>query len=192
MRLRPDWPPLSTGAMEQEAKSSRFYGLRWDLLMNMEPTLAMALVAPIGWALPGMFKTKTSQHRGVVVGIGLATVAFFAYAFMFMAFVRSVETPENGTQYRSIGITRNAEIVRKFPNMSDEELLENVGLAETDVRRIWSSESVMLARFGLFISYFCVLAFFNLAIALHIQLTSDPANPITSPAAPRSHPQSEP
>jgi low affinity Fe/Cu permease len=135
---------------------------------------ATAIIAVIGWALPGRFKTKAAQEWALNISIGLAVVAFLVYVYMFMAFVRSVETPSYGTQYRSIGTQRNAQIVTKFPNMTDEELLEVAGLEEKGIRKIWKSESVTLARSGLFISYFFTLALSNLAIGLHLRQLSDP------------------
>jgi low affinity Fe/Cu permease len=135
---------------------------------------ATAIIAMIGWALPGRFKTKAAQEWGLYFSIGLAILAFLAYVVTFMACVRSVETPNSGTQFRSIGTQRNAEIVKKYPDKSDEELLEIVGLEEKGVRRVWNSRSVTLARSELFISYFFTLAFANLAIGLHLRQLSDP------------------
>ena len=135
---------------------------------------ATAIIAMIGWVLPGRFKTKAAQEWALYLSMGLAILAFLAYVIMFMAYVRAVETPNNGTQFRSIGTQRTDEIVKKFPEKSDEELLEIVGLEEKGIRRVWNSGSVTLARSGLFISYFFTLAFSNLAIGLHLRQLSDP------------------
>jgi len=135
--------------------------------------LAMAIIAIIGWALPGRFKRKRAQEWGLNVSIGLAIFACILYSIACIAYVRSVNPPDVGTQYRSIGTQRSDEILKKFPGRSDEELLEIVGLEEKDIRRIWNSGSVTLARSGLFISYFFALAFSNLAIGLHLRQLSD-------------------
>lgn len=155
----------------------QFFPVLWPPLGPLDKygiAPATAIIAVIGWALPGRFKTKAAQEWGLNVSIGLAILAFFVYVFMLTKYVTSVETPNNGTQFRSIGTQRSAEILKKFPEKSDEELLEIVGLEEKDIRRIWDSGSVTRARTGLFISYFFALAFSNLAIGLHLKQLSDP------------------
>jgi len=97
-----------------------------------------------------------------------AFLALFAYGFLLSTYVKGVETPNNGTQYRTVGTERTGLAKVCYPNESnpsDEELLKCGGLNDGDIERMWTPSSVRWVRFDLFLSYVALLGSLNLAIA---------------------------
>jgi hypothetical protein len=132
-------------------------------------SVTSAVLAMIAWVLPTMFTTRAAERQAIRRFMALTVISLIAYVVMFLACVRSVETPDNGTQYRSIGIFRTEPFRTKYAGKSDEELLHTVGLEDKGIRTAWTSGSITLARSGLFFFYFVTLASCPTVIGLHLK-----------------------
>lgn len=140
--------------------------LIWPPLGSIETYmagLAAVLIGIVG-ALPISFRTKTIAKAWARAGLLFAFVSLLVYGGFLLRYVKSVETPHNGTQYRTVGGQRTAEAFQKFPASSDEEILEQAGLTDGDIERMWTPSSVWFARLGLFASYLAALTSVNFAV----------------------------
>jgi uncharacterized membrane protein len=142
------WPPL--GSFETFAA----------------PT-ATAVIAIVG-ALPSFFKQFDTWRKwrgnGLGMSVILVIVALFFYVLLLLSYVKGVETPNNGTQYRTVGSQRTQKAQDLFHDQSDEKILEQAGLSDGDIEEMWTSSSVREARLQLFSSYLVALMALNFAI----------------------------
>jgi hypothetical protein len=138
----------------------------WPPLGSVETYAAGIATATIALfaALPALLKTKSVATIGTVVGLFAAALSLVLYANFLLTYVKSVETPHNGTQYRTIGSQRTVRAQQLLPNDSDGQLLEQVGLTDGDIERAWTPDSVKRARLELFASYVAALASINFAL----------------------------
>ncbi len=137
---------------------------------------AAALTGAFG-KLPSIFETKATAKKAALCAFAIALFALIAYGFLLSKFVKGVETPNNGVQYRTIGSQRTIEALQIFPGQSDEEILEKAGLNEGDIERMWTPSSVEHAQFGLFISYLVLLGSFNFAVGSYSRASARRAPP---------------
>jgi hypothetical protein len=149
--------------------------LVWPPLGSIETYAAGVAVVVIGFfgALPVLIKTKSHAKKGAKIGLGLSLASLFIYGFFLLTYVKGVETPKNGVQYRTIGSQRTDEAEQKFPGKSDAEILQNAGLTDGDIERMWTPSSVSHARIGLFISYILCFAAANFAIGAFSRASPD-------------------
>jgi hypothetical protein len=129
-------------------------------------------IAVIGWAGPEFFKTKEAEEKARSRSIKLGVVLFLLYAGLLITFVKGVETQTAGTQFRSIGFSRTAQSLKIFDHKPDGEILEKAGLEDKDIDWAWTPASVAATRILIACTYFFVLAFFNLAIGIHMKRES--------------------
>ncbi len=132
-------------------------------------SVTSAVLAMIAWVLPARFTTRAAEEKAIRRFMWLTVISLIAYVLMFFACVRSVETPDNGTQYRSIGIFRTEAFRTQYAGRSDEYVLHDVGLEDKGIRTAWTSGSITLARSGLFFFYFVTLASCLTVIGLHLK-----------------------
>jgi len=136
----------------------------WPPLGSIEAYAARAATGIIAAfaALPSLiFRKKSSAKIGAAAGIIVASVSLCFYAHFLTEYVKRIDTPHNGVQYRSVGSTRTELANRNFPGASDEYILQQNGLEDADIKEMWTSASVDRARLDLFISYVLTLASFN-------------------------------
>jgi hypothetical protein len=140
------WPPL--GSIETYAAP-----------------LAATIIAVFG-ILPSVFNnnaaTKKWMRIGVPLAICLAIISLFAYVCFLLTYVKGVETPNNGTQYRTVGSQRT--VIAQHPpysHESDAQILEIVGLTDGDIEKMWTPSSVREARLELFVTYLVGLMSIN-------------------------------
>ncbi len=88
--------------------------------------------------------------------------------------------------YISVGFCRTAQARAKFPQDTDGELIEEVGLGDKGIERGWTHGSVVAARFCLFFTYFMFLASANLAAVLNVKKLADPLIAKLLPMTPTS------
>lgn len=139
------WPPL--GSIEAYAA-----------------TLAVAIIAVFG-ALPSIVATETNARKWAVGSALLAIMPLALYASFLVKYVKGVETPRNGTQYRTIGSQLTSLALQTYPDESPENILEKNGLTDGDIEKMWTPMSVERARLELFLSYALSLSLFNFARA---------------------------
>jgi hypothetical protein len=82
-------------------------------------------------------------------------VSYLLYMLAFTYFVVRIDRPANGsTSYVSVGFTKTQDAVRRFNHSEgDVEMIENTGLADSDVATIWTKPSLFIARACLLLSY---------------------------------------
>jgi len=139
--------------------------LVWPPVGSMETfavPMAVILIGVFGVA-PELFRTKSRAKIGFVVGLFAAMSSLFFYAYL-QRYVIRVDTPYNGTQFRTVGSQRSEECLRKLPGKSDEEILEIAGLTDGDIKRMWTQDSVFETRLELFSAYLIGLASLNFAL----------------------------
>ena len=124
---------------------------------------ASVLVLLIG-KLPSLSKKKTSVGNWFGGGLIVACVALVAYAYCLLTYVKGVDTPHDGTQYRTVGSVRTPVAARCGENISEENLLKCGGLDDGDIETMWTPSSVRQARLELFFSYVVLLGSISLVI----------------------------
>jgi hypothetical protein len=129
-------------------------------LMVYAVPLASLIVGLVGWTLPKLLKKRASA-RFSVLSLGLAFVSLFLYFYLVSRYVKEVETPHNGTQYRTIGSVRTVDAQKMFSKMSDQDLLKTGGLEDGDIETMWTPFSVLRVRLELLITYVLCLSFVN-------------------------------
>lgn len=135
------WPPLG---------SINFYA----------SALATALIASVGF-YPIRSIEKGVWKRRAVFGLIVCVVSLLAYAYFLSTFVKAIETPNNGTQYRTVGSQRTEMALNRFPGATDGQLLRVAGLNDDDIEKMWTPSSVTWARLKLFLSYLFGLTSIN-------------------------------
>jgi hypothetical protein len=148
--------------------------LIWPPLGGLEiyaAGLAVALIGILG-ALPSAFRTKAVAKKWIGYMVVLAFASLISYGYLFSKYVIRVDTPNNGTQYRTIGSERTALGSQAFPTESPEKILEGIRLEDADIKRVWTPSSVDHARFELFISYVASLGFINFLIGAFTRISS--------------------
>jgi hypothetical protein len=124
--------------------------------------MAVILIGVFG-AAPALFRTKSRAKFGFSAAL-VATVGSLVFYTYLQKYVIRIDTPFNGTQYRTIGSQRSDECLRKLPGKSDEEILEIAGLSDGDIKRMWTPNSVFEVRLELFIAYLMGLASLNFTL----------------------------
>ncbi|HZW93856.1 MAG TPA: hypothetical protein VFF64_12970 [Candidatus Eremiobacteraceae bacterium] len=137
--------------------------------------VAMALAATFGvyfWTS----SSAATEPRAVTVTLVVAAVLFLVYFGLHLRFVRRVDIPALGTgAYVSIGYERTAFAKANFDSASDEDLLRSRGLDDEQVRLLWTTSSLIVARLLLYVAYcLCVLTLvvaFSLGVVCDAQAT---------------------
>jgi hypothetical protein len=125
--------------------------------------LAVVVIAVFG-KLPSLFKIENHVKKWMGIGILAAVVSLSTYVFLLSRYVKGVETPDNGIQYRTIGSQRSAEAEQKFAQLSDQEIMQIAGLTDGDIERMWTPSSVANVKFELFFSYVFALGSINFVL----------------------------
>jgi hypothetical protein len=146
------WPPL--GGIEKYAASA-----------------ALIFIAVAG-LLPSIVTKRITAKICMCGSIVVCLAALTVYACLISKYVVSVETPNNGTQYRTIGSQRTAEAIRMFPGESDQRILQIAGLNDGDIEKMWTPSSVRTARVELFLAYVLTLCALNFAVGLLPRLST--------------------
>jgi hypothetical protein len=120
--------------------------------------VAMALAATFGvyfW-----YGSTATDPKTVAIALIVAAILFLAYFGLHLRFVRRVDIPTLSTAtYVSIGYERTVFAKTTFDAASDEDLLRSRGLDDEQVRRLWTTNSLIVARLLLFTAYCaCILA----------------------------------
>jgi hypothetical protein len=148
--------------------------LIWPPIGSMETfavPMAVILIGLFG-AAPKLFRTKSRAKLGFATALFVTVISLFLYAYL-QRYVIRVDTPFNGTQYRTIGSQRSEECLRKLPGKSDEEILEIAGLSDGDIKRMWTPDSVFQVRLKLFTTYLIGLASLNFALGAFARATGE-------------------
>jgi hypothetical protein len=146
--------------------------LIWPPIGSMETfavPVAVILIGAFG-AAPELLKTKSRAKVWFAIALTVAMSFLFTYSYL-QKYVIRVDTPFNGTQFRTIGSQRSEECLRKLPGKSDEEILEIAGLTDGDIKRMWTPDSVLDVRLELFTTYLMALASLNFALGAFSRAT---------------------
>jgi len=139
---------------------------------------AAGIATVVIWAF-GMFprrlRSKKSARRWAGFSLALALVSFLFYAHFLAEYVVRVETPRNGSQFRTVGSEKSTKALHDFPGESDGRLLEIAGLNDSDIEEMWTPSSVRRARFELFSSYLITLCMINLSLGAQMRLSGENA-----------------
>jgi hypothetical protein len=101
---------------------------------------------------------KTSSPSALASAARLSLVAVFLFIFMhigcYLRFVKSVPIQTLNTDvFVTLGYERTEFALHTFPGATDVEMLKQRGLIEEEVARLWTFESIFVARSFLWIFY---------------------------------------
>jgi hypothetical protein len=125
---------------------------------------ATTFVAAVGEMLPSVLRYKEQARRCIIGGFLVAFVCLSVFGFLVGRFVISVDTPDNGRQYRSVGYSRTAAAQQSFPDIPNEELLKKTPLNDAGIKEAWTSSSIDNVRWAMFLSNVIGLSSLNFAI----------------------------
>jgi hypothetical protein len=133
-------------------------------------------IARILTALAGIFASYVAYflpRKRPAFSVSLCAILFIASAILygcsFSRYVRKVQIPSmNESVMVSIGGQRTEFAARNFPNQTDWEILRQRGLGEEEIERIWTEESILLARFLLWASLCGLIVFPVVALGVGI------------------------
>lgn len=90
--------------------------------------------------------------------ITLSLIGLVSFFILSQRFVRSIMIPSKSTEIIvSVGYERTEFAQKNFGAATDWELLRYRGLNEEEVQRLWTPQSIIIARLGLFVSYLVFL-----------------------------------
>jgi len=130
------FPPL--GAMDGIAR----FGL-----------LALCLGVSVGAYFAAAAQRPNHPSRVIWATIVLAISCLCAYLAAYQRFVLRIEVPSRGTSVHvSVGYQRTQFADQTFGPASDWAMLQARGTDEEEINRLWTSESIILARLALYLS----------------------------------------
>jgi hypothetical protein len=104
-----------------------------------------------------VFQNQSTKARKVtfwVLLVVLPVLSLSVYFGLCFRYVRRVDIPTLGRSiYVSVGSQRSEFASQNFGSMTDEDMLRQRGLADEEVRRLWTECSVMRVRLGLLLSW---------------------------------------
>jgi len=131
-------------------------------LGNMDAVARIALVAMcLALSLAVYFLAAVRPPKSPLIGIGVAfaltLVCALGYLSAYQRFVRRIDVPSRQTSvYVSVGYHRTAFAERTFGPASDEDMLRARGTTDEEIARLWTSQSLIIARLALFLT--CAMA----------------------------------
>ena len=166
-RLAPQYrlPQVATVAAPSIAQHFNQSSFVWPPLGSLG-TYAVSvatIIVSLCFLLPTLIENKQEARRWLKWTFCLTIAAFAIYASLVARYVVSVDTPNNGTQTRSIGYRVDPTIRASFPGKNDEELLRIGGLEEWQIEKVWTPGSVRAVRLGLLGAYSLTLGLTNIA-----------------------------
>ena len=139
-------------------------------------------VALLAWLLsltPVRMRSQTRAKAWMCVGLMIVTCSMIWYASLLSKYVIAVETPHDGTQYRTIGSARTlaaSELERSTANLSDERLLQRAGLTDAAIKQMWTAVSVDRVRLELFLAILLLWSSANFTASCFARATFDPSS----------------
>ena len=102
-----------------------------------------------------------SRRRRLQALVGVAALAIFGaclYQVPRTLFVRTIDRPAlKDTVTVTIGYDRTMFAHQNFAQNDDWEMLRQRGVTEDEIARLWTSQSIILARLALFATYLLVI-----------------------------------
>jgi hypothetical protein len=97
---------------------------------------------------------KAGRPVRILVAVAVAFVSLCAYLVLYVRFVRRIEIPSRQISVSvTVGSTRTDFANRKFPGVGDWDLLRDRGPDEEEIWRLWTPDSLIAVRVGLFAAY---------------------------------------
>jgi hypothetical protein len=116
--------------------------------------LALCLGVSVGVYFLVVPKTTKSASMVIWIALGVSAICLLAYLSAYQRFVRRVEIPSRETSVSvSVGYQRTAFAERTFGSATDWEMLQARGTSEEEIGRLWTPNSIIIARLSLYCSY---------------------------------------
>ena len=126
------------------------------------PARVGAVILCVAMTFLAFFSRASEAHtnRGrIVAAIVLAVFFLFGYICLFSMFVRTVDIPTmNSAVQVTVGYERTDFAKATFGTDSDWVMLRNRGTSDEEVERLWTSKSLTICKFSLYLTY-CVFIF---------------------------------
>jgi hypothetical protein len=99
----------------------------------------------------------------------IAFVGFSFYGYWSARAIRTIPIPTLGKNVSVIvGLVRTDFAVKHFSNKTDEEMLEERGYTASDIRKLWTQESILRARIFIIASYFSVILLLGIGFSVGV------------------------
>lgn len=104
--------------------------------------------------------SKRRRTKALRLRITIAIIGVIAFLMLTQKFVRSIPIPSiDKSIVVSVSYERTEFARSNFPNATDEEMLRARGATEEEIWRLWTSQSIIVARSALFVTYLiCILS----------------------------------
>lgn len=144
--LMPAWSVLKPGRifppLGNETSAAQFFAV----------TLGAATTYVVYLSAKNM---SDARIRRTIIGLLVtAVVLFCAYFCAQLRFVRVVPIPALGQdEVASVGFARTQFANLAFGDLTDEDLLRKRGIDDEQIRKLWTTESIVASRLTLLFSY---------------------------------------
>lgn len=171
------WLPLGLAPVAAHTINLPFV---WPPIGNIDiflGALTSAIVILVGW-LSTNLRTQQVAKRNMKWAVGVAAALSVLYGVLLMSVVVPKENLRHETLYINIGFQRTTLAKTMFPEATPPgELLEYSGLEESQVQKMWTPGSILLAKVLLYLSYLSAMASANYAIGAHTRSRPSKSNP---------------
>jgi hypothetical protein len=142
--------------------------LRFPPLGDVEPFARLGLVALSLLTIHLIYFWNGGKWlMGATATVALLCLSL--YVAIYPRFVIRIDIPSQDPVHVSIGYARTQFAATNFPGYSDENLVRARGATDEEIRRLWTYNSIALARLGLFLSYAGFLWAFTGTLSLGIR-----------------------
>ena len=128
---------------------------------------AIAAVLPWYWGLP---KARSLSSAATFL---VLLISLLVYFHMFTRFVVSVPVADGTRLSVSVGKERSAFSKQYFAGCTDFEMLRSRGPFESEVKKLWTEDSIDRVRLLLFVSYSGCLISLNFLVGTFAKTNAD-------------------
>jgi hypothetical protein len=127
---------------------------------------AIARIAAVLFAVAvtfGVFfwasRLSVNIARVIAISFAISALSFCLYFGLHIGFVRRLDVPsQKTTVYVSVGYERTEFAKANFKSATDEDLIRGRGMDDEQIRLLWTTKSLIIARLSLYVSYcVCIL-----------------------------------
>lgn len=120
----------------------------------------LARLGTFALALAVTYLTFFTQRAHITRAIACAFIFFCLYLGLSFRFVRTIQIPTKNTSVQvSVGYRRTSFANANFGTATDWEMLRDRGTTEEQIWKLWTTDSIIVSRLALFLSYLLCITF---------------------------------
>jgi len=130
-----------------------------ETFLKIATLILIVLLTLIIFFVKDVSLSKSKRGR-LKVQVGLLLLSIFglvSFGVLYLLVVEDLEIPGKGRISVSIGYDRTEFAKKNFEGETDKEMLEQRGLTDEEVFRLWTASSIIISRLALLISYWLFL-----------------------------------